>query len=173
MTSRNRIALALLSALGLVALSPSGQAGQSHVVQLVSDYANGRMYFEPKSLHIEPGDTVTWVNLANEEHNIITFPDGFPQGTEPFESPKLEKQGETWSHTFTVEGTYEYHCLPHLPMGMHGVVIVGRASQNGEFHVPSPAELAHYRREMMQWFGDDAAAFKPRQQRDEPVTNVN
>src|SRR5262245_55070009 len=117
------------SAIGLVLLcavvtadAPSQAADKRHhVVNVVSDPAGGRMYFEPKMLVVKPGDTVTWINLGEEEHNVITFPDGYPEGTDAFQSPLFEHAGEQWSHVFTKEGTYEYHCLPHLPMGMHGM----------------------------------------------------
>ena len=50
---------------------------------------------------------------------------------------------------------YEYHCLPHLPMGMHGVVVVERPSDNDEFHQPSRGEVKAYRAMMMEWFDED------------------
>src|SRR5262249_43151196 len=117
--------------LALLALSDgASRAAGSHnyVVNVMSDEAAGRMYFEPKVLVINPGDTVTWINSGEEEHDIITFPDGYPQGADAFQSPLFKHAGEQWSHVFTTAGTYEYHCLPHLPMGMHGMIIVGRPS---------------------------------------------
>jgi pseudoazurin len=142
---------------------------RNHVVNVVTDYAGGRMYFEPKVLHVSPGDTVTWINKIAEEHNIITFPDGYPVGAASFHSPLLEKAGDRWSVTFTVEGTYEYHCLPHLPMGMHGMVIVGTPSAQEDFHVPSAVEVAAYRNQMLKWFEDEEEAkYQPREERDNP-----
>jgi plastocyanin len=82
---------------------------KTHIVKVVSDYVNLRMSFKPKTLLIQPGDTVTWVNEAAEDHNIVSYPDGFPKGAKPFSGPFLKKSGEKWSHTFTAKGTYEYH----------------------------------------------------------------
>jgi len=139
----------------MIFLSSGVASAADHVVRIVSDYENLRMIFEPKYLEIEPGDRVTWINEANEEHNVITFPDGFPQGAKAFQSPIMTKAGEQWSHDFEIVGTYDYHCLPHLPMGMHGTIIVDRPSQNNEFHQPSAAEVKAYRTLMLEWFDED------------------
>lgn len=104
-----------------------------------------RFTFEPRIVIIKPGDTVTWVNQEAIDHNIVTYPDGFPAGATGFESPYLSQEGERWSHTFNQAGSYEYHCIPHLLMGMHASVIVGQPPQSGEFHEPSAAEVARYR----------------------------
>lgn len=136
-------------------ISPSVASAAEHVVRIVSDYENLRMVFKPKYIEIEPGDRVTWINEANEEHNVITFPDGFPRGANAFQSPIMTKAGEQWSHDFEVTGTYEYHCLPHLPMGMHGMIVVGRLSRNDEFHQPSQEEVKAYRSLMTEWFDED------------------
>jgi pseudoazurin len=162
------IVLILLSSLAVSDASSQAAGGRNHVVSVVSDEAAGRMYFEPKVLVINPGDTVTWINRGDEEHDIITFPDGYPEGTDAFQSLLFEHAGEQWSHLFVKEGTYEYHCLPHLPMGMHGMIIVGRPSEQGEFHVPSATEVAAYRNQMLKWFDDDVA-FEPREQRDQTI----
>ena len=115
------------------------------------------MSFQPKILVVQPGDTVTWVNEIEMDHNVMTYPDGFPKGAEGFESPYLTQSGETWSHTFSVEGTYEYHCLPHLIMGMHATVIVGEATAEGGFHVPSKAEVIAYRDRLFEYFDEGDA----------------
>jgi pseudoazurin len=162
-----RIVLPLLLALSIFGPGRASAEPRTHLVQVVSDPVGGRMYFDPKVLHVEPGDTVTWVNRAEEEHNVITFPDGYPEGAAAFQSPLFREAGEEWSVTLTVEGSYEYHCLPHLPMGMHGMIIVGRLSAQDEFHVPSPVEVARYRRQMLEWFDSEAEAnYHPRAERD-------
>ena len=135
--------------------SPSSVSAADHVIRIVSDYENLRMNFDPKYLLVEPGDRVTWINEADEEHNVITYPDGYPRGADALRSPIMTRAGEQWSYEFEVSGTYEYHCIPHLPMGMHGLIIVGRASGNDEFHEPTPDEIAAYRRLMLEWFDDE------------------
>ena len=79
-----------------VALTQGAAAeyGQHHTIKVVSDYDNLRMIFEPKRLDIKPGDTVTWENMAEEEHNVFSYPDGFPKGGKPMQSLYMEKEGE-------------------------------------------------------------------------------
>lgn len=151
---RSRPSSLIFLASTFIALSNASGAAE-HVVRIVSDYESLRMVFEPKHLEIESGDTVTWVNEANEEHNIVTYPDGYPRDAEAFQSPIMTRAGERFSHTFELPGTYEYHCIPHLPMGMHGQIIVGRPSENGEFHQPSKAEMQAYRDLLLEWFEED------------------
>lgn len=148
-------------AVPLAALALSAQAAEN-VVRVVTDYKNLRMYFDPKVITIQPGDTVTWRNMIMEQHNVLTFPDGFPQGAQGFVSPDLTEKGQTWSHTFTVVGSYEYHCLPHLPMGMRGVVIVGRPSREEEFHRPNREEVAAYRDRLLEYFEEGEYEYKTR-----------
>lgn len=138
---------------------------KNHVVRVVSDYANLRMSFKPKTIIIEPGDSVTWINEADEDHNIVSYPDGFPKGAKPFSSPFLKKKNEKWSHTFTLKGSYEYHCIPHLPMGMHGSVIVSRPSAADEFHEPSAKEMLQYSKRLREFFDEDEFKYKPRSNR--------
>ncbi len=140
-------------------------AAAEHIVQVISDYENLRMYFKPKLLTIAPGDKVTWVNQANEFHNMLTYPDGYPKGAKPFISEDLTKKGQEWSHVFTVPGTYEYHCLPHLPMGMHGMVIAGRPSTESEFNIPTKQEVRLYRNRLLEFFDEDEYWFKDRKER--------
>jgi pseudoazurin len=159
------IAILLLSSLVVSDESSPAASNSNHMVNVVGDETIGRMYFEPNVLFINPGDTVTWINRDDVEHDVITFPDGYPEGAKAFQSPLLKHAGEQWSHLFAKEGTYEYHCLPHLKMNMYGMIIVGRPSEQGEFHVPLSAELAAYRHQIAQWF-DGEISFEPRQQRD-------
>ncbi len=148
-----------------LAYGSAGANAAEHIVRIVSDYENLRMMFVPKFLEIQPGDRVTWVNEADEEHDVITFPDGYPQGAEGFQSPVMTRAGERFSQQLEVSGTYEYHCIPHLPMGMHGLIIVGRPSENDEFHKPSEAEVRAYRDRMLEWFDEDDFEMLAREER--------
>ena len=46
-----------------------------------------------------------------------------PAGVAPFGSGDIEEEA-SYSHTFTVKGTYKYVCKYHEEMGMVGTVIV-------------------------------------------------
>lgn len=160
-----RWAFICIGVVGTTITSSMPGMAADHIVKIVSDYENLRMVFEPKYLNIEPGDQVTWVNQADEEHNVMTFPDGFPEGASAFQSQIMTKAGESFSHRFEVSGTYEYHCLPHLPMGMHGLIIVGQPSEHDEFHKPTTAEIESYRKLMLEWFDEDDTEMLEREER--------
>ena len=140
-------------AFSLICASPVAAA--EHVVRIVTDYDNLRMAFEPATITVNAGDTVVWVNENAEEHNVITYPGGYPVGASAFQSPFLTEAGETFRHRFEVNGSYQYHCMPHLLMGMRGEVIVGERSAQDEFHSPSREEIVAYRKQLLEWFDED------------------
>jgi plastocyanin len=87
--------------------------------------------FLPEVVNISLGDTVKWTNPAFVTHSV-TFDPGMaatagdavlPAGVAPFDSGNIEEDG-SFSHTFTVKGTYKYICKFHEAMGMVGTVIV-------------------------------------------------
>lgn len=71
--------------------------------------------FVPSSVTIHVGDTVTFKN-AGGFHTVTGDGDDKFCGSDiiPLEC----------SHTFTVAGTFPYHCIPHVSFGMVGTVIV-------------------------------------------------
>ena len=136
-------------------VSAQSRTPTEHTVEVISDLDAFRMYFAPRNLRIEPGDTVRWVNREAIDHNVMTYPDGFPADANGFESPYLTQAEETWSQTFEHPGLYEYHCLPHLIMGMHGSVQVGDPTDQNDFHVPSSDEVRAYRDKLLEYFDQD------------------
>jgi Plastocyanin len=68
--------------------------------------------FNPQSVTISSGDTVKWTNFDSVSHTVA--------GAD-FVSDAL-KNGDSFSHTFTETGTYNYHCSIHP--SMTGMVIV-------------------------------------------------
>lgn len=87
--------------------------------------------FSPKNLTIQPGDTVTFLNGEDKNHDVMFV--SVPKGVdEMIMSPMMKKKGEKFSYTFTVPGTYEFHCHPHEEQGMRGSLIVGAPSKPGE-----------------------------------------
>jgi plastocyanin len=77
------------------------------------------------------GDTVKWTNPAVITHTVTFDPAQaatasnvvLPAGVAPFGSDNMEEDA-TFSHTFTVKGTYKYICKMHEAMGMVGTVVV-------------------------------------------------
>jgi plastocyanin len=66
--------------------------------------------FSPAAVTISAGDTVTWTNHDSAAHNIVVS-----SGPETFSSPTLQT-GQSFSHTFTMSGTYSYYCSIHPEM---------------------------------------------------------
>lgn len=101
-------------------------------IKEVTDYnAKKQNYFSPDKLTIQPGDTVTFENAQDEMHEVM-FINVPKQVDEMIMSPMHEKKGDKFTYTFTVPGTYKFHCHPHEALGMDGVIIVGQASKPGE-----------------------------------------
>jgi len=74
--------------------------------------------FEPKTLTVNEGDTVTW----NNKEGLHTV----KSDTEAFVSKNL-KAGENFSYQFTKAGKYPYHCAFHGSKGgadMAGTITV-------------------------------------------------
>lgn len=100
-------------------------------IKEVTDPNSGKAYFSPNKLTIQPGDTVTFENAQDEMHEVMFI--NVPKGVdEMIMSPMHEKKGDKFSYTFTVPGTYQFHCHPHEALGMKGTLIVGTPSKPGE-----------------------------------------
>jgi amicyanin len=65
--------------------------------------------FQPETITVKKGTTVTWTNQDTVAHNVASDADS-PKGG--LAGPLLN-QGETYSFTFNDVGTYRYHCDPH------------------------------------------------------------
>ena len=64
--------------------------------------------FEPTSVTVPRGTSVTWVNHDEETHTVTS-------ASGAFASPALEHD-QTFSHTFAQPGTYTYFCALHPHM---------------------------------------------------------
>nr|2UX6_A Chain A, PSEUDOAZURIN [Achromobacter cycloclastes]2UX7_A Chain A, PSEUDOAZURIN [Achromobacter cycloclastes]2UXF_A Chain A, PSEUDOAZURIN [Achromobacter cycloclastes]2UXG_A Chain A, PSEUDOAZURIN [Achromobacter cycloclastes] len=94
-------------------------------VHMLNKGKDGAMVFEPASLKVAPGDTVTFIP-TDKGHNVETIKGMIPDGAEAFKS----KINENYKVTFTAPGVYGVKCTPH-PF-MVGVVQVGDAPANLE-----------------------------------------
>lgn len=109
----------IIAAAVLVA-SPLVSAAE-HSVKLLTSGAGGQtMVMEPAYIKIAAGDTINF-SPSDTSHNAQSV--STPVGAEAFETP----MGQTVTVTFDQEGVYIYKCLPHLALGMVGVVQVGEA----------------------------------------------
>ncbi|WP_243350174.1 cupredoxin family copper-binding protein [Parabacteroides sp. FAFU027] len=91
----------------LCACSKSSEPGQNEVfIQSMS--------FNPSSLTVTQGTTVTWTNKESVTHTVTS-------NTSIFNSGNLSNGG-TFSYKFNTVGTFPYHCSIHS--GMTGTIIV-------------------------------------------------
>ena len=102
----------------------------------------GGQQFEPESLTVTAGETVTFVNEDAEQHTVTAYEDSIPDGAEYFASGgaadeqaaredldgALIAQGDSFEVTFEEPGTYEYFCIPHEQSGMRGTIEVEESS---------------------------------------------
>ncbi len=76
--------------------------------------------FSPTRIQVVLGTTVTWTNQDTVPHNV-TFTPVVMSSSNNWESGLLSP-GQSFSYTFTSQGTFQYHCQEDP--GMVGVVIV-------------------------------------------------
>ena len=80
--------------------------------------------FVPAKLTIKVGDEVDWRNTGQVMHSVTANPP-LPAGAQSFDSGFMPP-GATFTHKFTVAGTYHYVCMPHANSGMVGEIVVAK-----------------------------------------------
>ncbi|MBL0142483.1 MAG: hypothetical protein IPP91_10405 [Betaproteobacteria bacterium] len=123
--------LVLLAAL----LTGSAAAARTFDVRAVMSKDGSRVYFDPIGLHIQPGDTVRWVQVDGYHSTTAYDPRNgnherrIPDRAQSWDSGILLAQypakGSTFEHTFSLPGVYDYFCQPHEAAGMVGRIVVG------------------------------------------------
>jgi plastocyanin len=113
--------VALSAILGTVGVlpAPSAQAQSSNTI-VIQNYS-----FNPQTLSVPVGTTVTWMNSAPIAHTTTS-------DTGLWDSGPLNP-GAEFQHTFNTAGTFTYHCNIHPYM--HGTIVVGSST------APPPATL--------------------------------
>ncbi len=94
------LGLLLLAGLTQVLAGEAAKAAASTATVNIDNFA-----FAPATLTVTTGTTVTWKNDDDSPHRI-----GDNNGT--FKSAALDTE-DTFSHTFTTPGEYEYFCSIH------------------------------------------------------------
>ncbi len=121
-----------LATVAAVVTSGAGLAGcggeaSERVIEM-----DDRMVFEPASLTVTVGETVTWRNTGRAMTHTATADPALvrdatnvalPRGATSWNSGAIGP-GQSWSHTFEVPGAYRYCCLPHELADMVGAVTV-------------------------------------------------
>jgi plastocyanin len=96
-------------------------------------------WFDPVGVRIAPGQRVRWIMASpgnphtttayhpNNAHHSLRS----PETAAPWDSGFLVHARDTFEITLTVEGVYDYFCLPHEAAGMVGRLVVGRPGGPG------------------------------------------
>ena len=90
--------------------------------------------FTPSILHVQPGETVTWINDDHMVHNITASEWGRYDDFQPL---------DRYAATFDQRGLYPFACTYHP--GMSGVIVVGSGTGAGNgttVDVGAPIEAA-------------------------------
>lgn len=113
------LAAAAVLALGLVVTAANGSvsAQDSGASVSIKDFA-----FQPGTVQITAGSTVTWTNNESGVAHTVTADDG------SFDSGTLQP-GQSFSQTFNTPGTFAYHCAIHP--NMTAMVVVTDANNGG------------------------------------------
>jgi len=94
--------------------------------------------YEPATVTIKEGDTVTFSNTSEEPHSVTAYEGRIPAGARYFStggfsteemardnvSGGLVQKGDAFEVTLTKPGVYEYFCVPHENQGMKGEIVV-------------------------------------------------
>ncbi|MCW9708772.1 cupredoxin domain-containing protein [Fodinibius salsisoli] len=95
------------------------------------------MKFNPDTVIIKNGQTVQWKNSSLLAHSVTGDPSQatikgsatLPKGADSFDSGMMDPD-QTYQHTFSLPGTYQYFCIPHEGAKMYGWIIVEELSKN-------------------------------------------
>jgi plastocyanin len=147
-----------MTALSAAAGTATAQEGQRHTVDMTDE-----LVFDPDEITVAPGDTVVWENVGSIGHSVTAYEEDIPDDAEYWASGGFDSEnaarrayssgdpdsgdvagGETYEHTFEVEGTHEYFCVPHESVGMLGSVTVrpGGATEASGPDVPEVPDSA-------------------------------
>jgi plastocyanin len=110
--------------------------GATHEVKMIGDDKGYR--FEPADITIKSGDAVKFIMVSGGPHNVSFDPATVPadskaqldanmdQKMSELSSPMLMNPNETYTISFggVKPGKYDFHCTPHLAMGMKGSITV-------------------------------------------------
>jgi plastocyanin len=118
------VIMALVALSGIAASVPSGPT-------IVIKMLDMPPTFQPDRVTIPVGGMIKWENVGASVHHATSDPAAAiypadvanPAGAKPFDSNFIQPN-QSFSHTFTIPGTYKYMCAAHETFGMIGQVVV-------------------------------------------------
>jgi plastocyanin len=110
----------LLAAIVFISCSKSNNSSSAPTTASVSIK---NMAFNPGSLSVTTGATVTWTNSDTTLHTVTADDGSFTSGNIAI--------GATYSRVFNTAGTFSYHCILHPEMT--GKVVVTASTSGGGY----------------------------------------
>ncbi|HLB11059.1 MAG TPA: plastocyanin/azurin family copper-binding protein [Gemmatimonadaceae bacterium] len=123
-------------AAGAAAAAPA--TGKTIDVKMLGDEKGYR--FDPATITVKAGDAIKFTNVTGGPHSVGFDPAKVPPAVQPqltanmpgdhsmgpLEGPMLLQPNETYVISFAKipAGTYDFHCTPHLALGMKGTITV-------------------------------------------------
>lgn len=106
---------------------PNGGSATSRTAEMATEFT-----FDPETITIAPGGTVTWTNTSDVDHTVTAYGDGIPDAATYFASGGFESERSARDHVnegriapddeyeqaFEQPRTYRYYCIPHEGSGM-------------------------------------------------------
>ncbi len=123
-------------AAGAAAAAPA--TGKTIEVKMLGDEKGYR--FDPANITVKAGDAIKFTNVSGGPHNVGFDPAKIPPAVQPqlganmpgdhsmgaLEGPMLLQPNESYVISFAKipAGEYDFHCTPHLALGMKGEIKV-------------------------------------------------
>lgn len=118
------------------ATAPAAATGATHTVNM--EMQGSTYHFAPAELTVKAGDVVNFVNVSGGPHNVQFKGDSIPAGAAavldanmanrmgPLQGQMVMGPNEVYAVSFAGApvGTYNFTCLPHAALGMHGKITV-------------------------------------------------
>jgi plastocyanin len=86
-----------------------GTSTPSQTTSVKTVEKDGHYFFEPASISVAKGATVTWTNSSDAPHIVSSDSNAFADS-------KSFSENQTVSITFNTAGTFAYHCKIHPDM---------------------------------------------------------
>ncbi|MEL0636689.1 pseudoazurin [Marinomonas sp. TI.3.20] len=126
------IKLTILTMIALTSLACSTAYSETFQVKMENRGPMGKMAFVPSLLHIQPGDSIEFIN-GTFGHNAMTINYMIPKGAKTFRGAVNEE----FTTTLTQNGIYRIVCLPHFNFGMVMLVQVGNDTNLRDYVLPT------------------------------------
>ncbi|GFR40959.1 hypothetical protein Agub_g1623 [Astrephomene gubernaculifera] len=117
--------VASIAGVSIASMAVTLAAHAGATVKLGAD--SGALVFEPSTVTIKAGDSITFVNNAGFPHNVVFDEDAVPAGVNAEAISRddlLNAPGESFTVKLDAAGEYGFYCEPHQGAGMVGKVIV-------------------------------------------------